>query len=214
MCVLRGRRMSRKKRTMKTLHNEGAITMTGLPHLAGDTGCDVRAMDELRRAGIPAHEGELMGEVPSRAYGRLGPILFLRAWRYWIAQGPVPLAVAEDIYAVPAGRAGVRINGDCMAPPPEAAQIEWRLPDGTLVVPADEEAEFREVLPRFPQIERACGPLVFNNDPRALGATGYVPLYHVDSQEGLVLFARLLRKHGLDKVARPLWWDRFVEGGA
>jgi hypothetical protein len=188
------------------------MTMTSLPNLAGDPGCDVHAMNELRRAEIQAHEGELMDEVPSRVCGRLGPIVFRRAWRYWIARGPVPVAVAEDIYAAPAGRA-VRVNGDGMTPAPEGAQIEWRLPDGALVVPTDEEAEFRRVLARFPQTE-GRGPLVFNDDPRALGAMGYVPLYHVDSQEGLGLFARVLRQHGLHEVARPPWWDRFVETGA
>ena len=181
--------------------------MTSLPHFSGEPGSDVLVLNELRRAEIQAYEGELTGAVPSRVYGRLGPIVFRRAWRYWIASGPVPAAVAEDIHAAPAGRS-VRVNGDGKARAYEAGTLEWRLQDGTLVVPTDEEVGFRTFLARFPEIEGVRGPRVFSDDPGALGATAYVPLYHIDSVEGLGLFARLLRKHGLHEVARPPWWDR------
>lgn len=181
--------------------------MTSLPHFSGDPGSEVLVLNELRRAGIQAFEGELVGEVPSRVYGRLGPIVFRRAWRYWIASGPVPAAVAEDIYAAPAGRS-VRVNGNGMARAHEAGKLEWRLPDGTPVVPTDEEVGFRGLLARFPEIEGVHGPRVFHDDPRALGATAYVPLYHVDSLEGLGLLSWLLRKHGVHEATRPPWWDR------
>lgn len=97
--------------------------MASLSHFSGEPGSEVLVLSELRRAEIQAYEGELVGEVPSRVYGRLGPIVFRRGSRYWIASGPVPAAVAEDIYAALAGRS-VRVNGNGMARTREAGKLE------------------------------------------------------------------------------------------
>lgn len=75
-----------------------------------ETRAAVRA--ELGRVGI-----DYNGATDPHA--SLGRFKFNRRWRYWRIEGAVPLAVAQELYAHPVGRAGVRVFGDAGAPPPE-----------------------------------------------------------------------------------------------
>lgn len=79
-----------------------------------DRNDDIR--QELALLGVEIVEGEDVS-------GRLGPFTFKRAWTYYTVKGPVPLAVAEEMYADPVGRAAVRVAGHCAAPPPVAPWV-------------------------------------------------------------------------------------------
>jgi len=124
-----------------------------MQNLAGNRECDDIIKTELDAAEIPVvvnEQGRNGGEVSYLLIGRLGPFEFRRAWYYWMVEGPVPLKVAQEMYAHKNGCRDVRVSGHCGCPPPE----EW-----------------------------ATG--------------GFVRNYHIDTQEGLDLFARTVRAHGL-----------------
>jgi hypothetical protein len=125
-------------------------------NLAGDPDCDRFIRDELQRALIPIKELDTpqKGEVPAKLQGELGPYTFERAWYYWIVRGDVPLAVAQELYQHPVGKADVRVVGHCGCPPPE----EW-------------------------STETSSGPVITH--------------YHIDTQEGLILFVNTIRKYNL-----------------
>ena len=72
-----------------------------MQNLAGDRACAQTIATELERARIDiTYVDQLSGEVPCRLRGQLGPIAFSRGGRYWIADGPVPLAVAVELRIV------------------------------------------------------------------------------------------------------------------
>lgn len=102
-------------------------------NLAGNKRCDEVVADELRRSMIPSepYDGPV-GEVPSRLSGRLGPVTFRRAWRYWIANGSVPIALARKLYNDPVGATDIRVAGHCACPPPQPPWTD--IVDGVEVV--------------------------------------------------------------------------------
>jgi hypothetical protein len=91
-------------------------------NLAGVAECDRYIERELRRAGIAAVVGERSeNEVAAAITGKIGPFTLWRAWRYWVVKGPMPLAVAREMYDDPVGVDDVRVAGHCGCPPPD----EW-----------------------------------------------------------------------------------------
>lgn len=161
-------------------------------NLAGSKDSDIWCSAELTAAGIPIEIVEKQyGEPQTRVKGRLGGVEFSRAWYYWIANGRVPLDVAQRLHADPVGRKDVRVAGHCGCPPPE----EWaRYYDGDERVCVDpdgkEEADFDACI--------ASGVLTDEDKPRfaksADGLMAHVESYHIDSAEGLRLFADAIRE--------------------
>jgi len=178
-----------------------------MKNLAGDHNCDREIGQELRRSLIPSfyYDGKL-GEVPSRMLGKLGPFEFRRAWYYWAVRGPLPLAIALELYADPIGRTDVRVSGHCGCPPPEAPWVKWYTAKGEVVEETKQQAAYEALLARHPEWLRTCQPIVWHDDPASIGATPHVTSYHIDTEVGLRLFCDAVRKHGLDKIERPVWW--------
>ena len=129
-----------------------------MKNLAGNKDCDVDIEDELTRAKIDIVRAELPArrEVPARLSGKLGPFVLERGWCYWTVSGPMPLDLAEQMYADPIGARDVRVAGHCACPPPKKWTETCRRADGR-------------------SFEAVCG-------------------YHIDSPEGLRLFADYARK--------------------
>jgi hypothetical protein len=178
-----------------------------MQNLAGDRACTQTIVTELERARIDIiYVDQLSGEVPSRLRGRLGPIVFSRGGRYWIADGPVPLAVAVEIYEHPIGRRFVRVGG--IGGPPEGTQIAWFTRDGAGIHPTGQAAKYQSARSRWPEAFAGWGPIVFHDDPAAIGAAGYIDRYHIDSEDGLQIFASMLRRYSLDQAVRPPWWEQ------
>lgn len=144
---------------------------------------------ELERARIPVHAFEpgAASEVQAKLYGVLPGFTFRRAWRYWVVEGLVPIAVAERLYADPVGATDVRADGDSGCRPP-STWMKWITPNGKLVVPANQEAECKAMAERHETMKHAFDSDVFSDDPASLGAQAFVKLYHIDSEVGLRLF--------------------------
>jgi hypothetical protein len=147
-------------------------------------------------------------EVPSRLRGRLGPIAFWRDATYWVAQGPVPLHVAFDIYEHPLGRRQIRVEGNWDSPAPAMPWVAWYTPEGARVYPVERADGYQHACDKWPHLLESSRPIVFHDAPEAIGATGYIDLYHIDSIDALQLFASILRKHSIDQVSRPAWWEQ------
>ena len=94
-----------------------------MKNLAGDVDCDIDIINELNEAGIPIiarAPGVLRDEVPYHAFGRLGEVVFTRAWYYWVVYSVgMPLISAKELYEDPVGRKDVRVAGHCGCPPPD-----------------------------------------------------------------------------------------------
>jgi len=89
-------------------------------NLAGRDDCDQYIVEELVCVKIKVVRGERMaGEVPASITGILGPFVFERRWAYWAVKGPMPLRVAEELYADPIGKTDIRIAGHCGCPAPK-----------------------------------------------------------------------------------------------
>lgn len=155
-------------------------------NLAGNPIASNYIKEELKNAGINIIKGlTVPGEVRTNITGQFGRFIFKRAWRYWIVDGPVPLDIANEMYATEIGRRDIRVTGHAGCPPPE----EWALPN------------LDDVLSN--EIERLGIESISSNKIRKLCINGeiktpmFVNLYHIDSQEGLNLFSETIKKHNL-----------------
>lgn len=173
-----------------------ATKMT-FPNLAGNKDCDSVIRDELSSAGIELVEGERgSGEVPASVTGKLGQYTFSRAWYYWMVSGPVPLKVAEAMYKHSVGQRDVRVAGHCGCPPPnEWAEIFDE--DGNKIVidpEGTQETECRAMTERHPNMVASFEKMRFVRDLSEVpNAKAFVQSYHIDTLQGLKLFADSVR---------------------
>lgn len=157
-------------------------------NLAGLIESDSFVKLELDLAGIPAVKGERYGEPGSHYKGRLGKFNFERAWYYWIVSGLVPLDLAKKMYEDKEGGKSVRVAGHCGCPPPE----EWakRIDNGKELcnkseLEAIKSEEIKKVLINNPKLKWV--------DDKSKSGQLFVTTYHIDSWQGLKLFADTVR---------------------
>lgn len=121
-----------------------------------------RALEELRRAGIPsvANEAQVEPEKFSskKVLGKIGEYECLRARRYWVINGSIPLSLAQELYKNPIGGKYVRFRGYANGIEPEEAL--FKIPEGYVT---NKQGE-----------------------PIILGGC------HIDTQEGLNLFSKMV----------------------
>jgi hypothetical protein len=164
-------------------------------------GQDEEVRRELRAAGIETVHGEpAAGEIVSPVTGRLGGFTFRRAGTHWAVDGLVPLEAAREMHGDPAAHKGLRIGGHAARPAPGQFATVWFGPDSCLRLPlGDKEETGEDLAARYPAAHRRAGvgaPVEFAADP-SLGGRGFVDGYHIDTAEGLLLFANTLRRYGL-----------------
>jgi len=162
-------------------------------NLAGVKDCDKHIYDELKIAKIELVHGPVSkGEVPASITGKLGEFTFYRAWYYWVAKGPMPLAAALELYANPDAQKTVRVAGHCGCPPPEAPWITWRDNDGNEIIPMSQKAQMDDFISRGHIKPEQMKGRRFDERPESFN--GFVEDYHIDSQLGLCLYADKIRE--------------------
>lgn len=178
-----------------------------MENLARESDCEQRVVDdvdrtvvsELERCGIPVEEVTGKGEVPYRHMGKLGDFTFIRAWYYWTVRGPVPLAVAQELYEDRVGRTDIRVAGHCACPPPEPPWVTHVFGDGRQlykVKGTEEEQEAEEAqLDKYSPGWRK--DILYAVDPAAIASKSFVEGYHIDSELGLYIFVKALLAHGV-----------------
>lgn len=177
--------------------------------LSHDPARDRTIVRELERAQIDVIRlDKPTGEMPSRVRGKLGLIEFTRGVTGWIADGSVPLDVAQLLYRHPIARRDVRVGGSVERPPPDGAWVVWYTRRGERVYPVTYQAGILGTVE--PWLERVPGSVAIrcHDYPAQIAALGYIDLYHIDSADGLQIFASTLRAHRIDQQARPVWWER------
>lgn len=178
-------------------------------NLAGRSDSDRIIALELDRAelAVVRHDCPL-GELPSLLIGRLGPIDFVRESTYYVVAGPIPIEVARDLYRDPIGQCDALIHGNRNRPAPEVPWVAWYTNDGARIYPRVQEVAFLRLQATCPAAFLHAPPPVFHDQPEAIGAIGFVDWYHVISEDGLQVFASMLRRHAVDSRALPSWWDQ------
>jgi hypothetical protein len=156
---------------------------------------------ELQDAGVPIvllPPESIIDGVDSRAGGELGGFTFRRTFSryYWVVRGPMPLDLAERIYANPDGRYYVRAGGHGSARHPRD-ETTWRAPDGRQIAidpGGKQRAELATLIAQHPSLATAAaGYLWCNALEEVEGALGFVELYHVDTAGGLRLLADTIK---------------------
>lgn len=174
--------------------------MSGLVNLAGSAECDEHIREELTRARISIVKGpRLAGEVAATLQGKLGLINFHRAWTYWVAEGPVPIELARELYADPVGRTDIRSGGHCACPHPESYGAKYYDADGVRLY-EDPDGREESVPERLKWIENTWRCVV---DKKAAAARIVVDVYHIDTEVGLRVFADAIRHMEVREMQEP-----------
>lgn len=162
-----------------------------MKNLAGDPNCNEDIEEELLRAKIKLVRGEPQkGEVPTNITGVLGRFKLERYWTYWVVSGDMPLEVARELYRDPIGKRDIRVAGHCGCPPPKNPWIKWKDSQGREIYPISRKPkDFSE--------KEAGYQVFFKSEDLVKIGKGFITSYHIDTGEGLRLFADTVRKHKL-----------------
>ena len=155
-------------------------------NLAGVNGCDNTIRKELTEAGIEIleiHKGNT--EVPYSVIGHLNGFEFRRGWYYWMVSGLMPLQHAKEMYYKHKDL-NIRASGHCGNPPPE----EWCEPKDykEMCKPFVDRVYSKELT--WDECDAICKEI------RRYGKQ-YVTHYHIDTQDGLNEFARMVRENSI-----------------
>lgn len=161
-----------------------------MKNLAGCKECDDVIEMELKKAKIPiVTVSKSNSEVPYTLIGILVTnhhevigFTFKRAWTYWIVKGKVPLKIAEELYDNPIGKVDIRVAGHCGCPPPK----EWAFPEENVFLDYLKENKIVDGITNG-ELAKLCNNGIIKGDR-------FVTTYHIDSQEGLNLFAETIKK--------------------
>jgi hypothetical protein len=120
---------------------------------------------------------------------------------YFVVNGNVPLAVAEELYAIePTGRMDIRSGGDCGCRPPETWAHRIK-PNGKEAVAKEESDKILIALSEGSEIYKAAMKTgkwdLCDSQEEYLSYPAFVSTYHIDSELGLYIFLQILRKHNL-----------------
>ena len=103
----------------------------------------------------------------------------------------MPLKWAQELYEDPIGKTDVRVAGHCGCPAPVSPWLEWIDDNGVKLVPQDQYDEFVRVFKdKVPEIMKEQN-FRFSEDLERDGKA-YVNCYHINTQEGLRLFADMI----------------------
>lgn len=167
-----------------------------MKNLAGVTDCDRYIERELTRCRIDlVHVECSTQEVAASIRGKLGAFTFVRAWYYWMVEGPLPLTVARQLYADPVGVTDVRASGDCACRPPDLWATHYA-EDGRVLVPSQggkQEESWKHMIEKGFVSQEQKDKYHFVDDPAAVAVKSCVTHYHVDSELGLYLLAEAIR---------------------
>ena len=144
---------------------------------------------ELEAAGIPilTLPGHLDTEVKTSYVGVLNGFVFIRAWRYWVCEGDMPLDNAQEIYCL---YQPLMIRAAGHAGNPEPSEVSY--------CPAQQKREqetfelMRAKGATTMEIREALERLTIDT-----GGPRFVRQYHIDTAEGLTALAQYIKEKNI-----------------
>lgn len=162
-----------------------------MENLARVSNCDEFIRRELEKAGITTVVVKKnAGEVAYSIIGELGGFKFSRAWSYWVVTGDMPMEKAMEIYTIDTGGETVRPWGGGSNISPKKCAIPTM---DTLITLGIYEVNDKGVIINGPSIEE----LQDMCETGKINAPRYISEYHIDDQNGLNLFAQVIRRYNL-----------------
>jgi hypothetical protein len=121
---------------------------------------------------------------------------------YFIVDGKVPLAVAEELYNEGiVGREDIRSGGDCGCRPPKT-WVTRITPSGKIAIKKSESDKIRDAIASeensLYKDAMATGKYELTDSENQYDSyPGYIDCYHIDSELGLYIFVQKLKQHQL-----------------
>lgn len=160
--------------------------MENLARREYDSDADKKVKEELQIAGIPVVRVGLMNnEVKTYYIGILNGFVFIRAWRYWMVKGNIPLENAQYLYDNYKDL-DIRVAGHCGNPPPE----EWAKNKDydKLIVPYVNKCRNKEISTE--ELEK------IGKEIKSQGEQ-VIDMYHIDTQLGLCKFVEVIKNNNI-----------------
>lgn len=162
-------------------------------------------LNEIIRCGIISfNHNYFQDEVLSTYKGIWKNFEFIRAWRYYVVKGFVPINVACKIYQHPIAN-DIRVAGHCGCENP-LSWVKWYTKFHKIVgvLPSSELNNILNVYKTVKSsfVHNACDQLLeenlFSDKPEEdYNSKGYIDLYHIDSELGLYVFMEFIKKYNL-----------------
>ena len=156
-------------------------------------------ISELTRAGVVPRPNlpEDRGEVKAEFMGIYRGFSFRRQWYYWAVSGYVPIAIAEKMFANPIGVKDIRADGDCSCPDPRSIFKTFDSISGQELVSDEEWEDAMRLFSNYPSMKSKYETSYVTASQAGTRLWRGITSYHIDSQEGLVLFMDKMRYHDI-----------------
>jgi hypothetical protein len=183
-----------------------------MKNLAGLKEADEYIKEELYLAGIETISEKSDGEVPYTIIGRLGKWAFRRAWYYWVAKvefrtAGLPVDQALELYnrknpingeilggeIRSGGAAGSSAPDDYTAQPVYNEELENQL------LALGYKKQYSDLLEEE-YISINLGEMAELSKAGKITVPRYVDTYHIDTQIGLVEFAKFLKSFYMEMI--------------
>lgn len=188
-----------------------------MKNLAGHQDATQLALLELQSAGATVSEckpeGKVEGEVKSRVMGHAGSFALTRAWVYWVAEGYMPIELAERLDTMPRKAEGSRYSGHGEAPiMGDVVRIDGdmggkRIAEGFVSIDVEgrkvvldpkheQRSRFAALAKGHDFIARAAANYVWvdtEEEAARLTVARFIETYHIDTEEGLAAFVEIAR---------------------
>lgn len=181
-----------------------------MENLAGVKRANYPIGRELRKAGIEVVKGpRSKSEVPYSFTGKLGPWNLERAWYYWSANSAegegLPLEIATALHNQKYHIVGedqpetygqvIRVAGHCACPSPDEWACHYDAQGLQLLVDpkGKREKEWASMVKGIPSLEEQSKKYRFVPSLEGVVDKSVIECYHIDTQEGLNEFARVVK---------------------
>lgn len=184
-----------------------------MKNLAGHIYATNLASMELLQSGAEVVKCAPQGEVKSQVMGRVGAFTLTRAWVYWVADGYMPLDLAERLDSMPrksnsARYSGhseppimgdvVRVDGYAGGKRPVEGWVSLDADGREVVVDSDrsQRKEFDSLAARHPLIARLAEKYRWvdtKEEAERLTVARFIGSYHIDTEDGLAAFIEIAR---------------------
>ena len=160
--------------------------MDNLARREYDQDADKKVKEELQIAGIPVvRVGLINNEVKTYYIGILNGFVFIRAWRYWVVKGNMPLENAQYLYDNYKDL-NIRVAGHCGNPSPD----EWA-----------KNKDYDKLMK--PYVNKLINEQItmeeLENISKDIASQGerFVDVYHIDTQLGLCKFVEVIKNNNI-----------------
>lgn len=145
-------------------------------------------------------------EIPTHITGKLYNFTFERYWKYWVVEGFIPLELAQEIYNTDIGKKYIRAGGHGEGLPPETQTKLINAFNKRYIIDDDKFEKYCDDCKEAPNVVKDIQEkFIKRSECFEYDIKSYILSYHIDTQEALTSFSKILRDYVTKTTEEKIW---------